>query len=160
MSLRRSPRAWPAFIAVVLTGCAQTGSQTTLPEPSPSVTAPSDSIMPAEVLGVTWQWMSLTTPVEQVTVDAPDRYTIRFDRAGRVAVRADCNRGTTSYVVGADRRITFRPMALTKAMCPAGSLSDRFVKDVGRATSYFVKDGELYLSLPVDSGTLRFRRQG
>ena len=53
-----------------------------------------------------------------------------------------------------------KPIALTRAMCPPGSLSDRFAKDVGRATSYFVRDGELYLELPVDSGTLRFRRQG
>ena len=44
-------------------------------------------------------------------------------------------------------------------MCPPGSLSDRFVKEVGRATSYFLKDGDFFLELPVDSGTLRFRRQ-
>jgi len=50
-------------------------------------------------------------------------------------------------------------MALTRAMCAPGSLSDRFVKEVGRATSYFLKDGDLFLSLPIDSGTLRFRRQ-
>jgi para-nitrobenzyl esterase len=50
-------------------------------------------------------------------------------------------------------------MALTRAMCPPGSLSDRSVKKLGRATVYFLKDGDLFLDLPVDSGTLRFRRQ-
>jgi len=115
--------------------------------------------MPADVVGVTWQWVSLTTPVERLTVDAPERYTIRFDSAGRVALRADCNRGSGRYSVSADRRITFGPMALTRAMCPAGSLSDRFARDVGRAAIYFLKDGDLYLDLPMDSGTLRFRRQ-
>lgn len=49
-------------------------------------------------------------------------------------------------------------MALTRALCQEGSQSDRYAKDVARATSYFGKDGELYLELPVDSGTLRFRR--
>jgi membrane-bound inhibitor of C-type lysozyme len=48
------------------------------------------------------------------------------------------------------------PIALTRAACPPGSFSDRFAREVGRATSYFVKDGELFLELPVDSGTLRF----
>ena len=116
-------------------------------------------MLPAEVVDTTWLWVSLTTPVESVTVDAPDKYTIRFDKTGKLAVKADCNHGTSSYTVGADRTLKLGPMAFTRAMCPPGSLSDRFAKEVGRATSFFVKDGDLYLSLPTDSGTLRFRRQ-
>jgi hypothetical protein len=73
-------------------------------------------------------------------VDAPERYTLRFESTGRITMQAD--------------------WALTRMMCPPGSLSDRFVKEVGRASSSFVKDGDLFLELPVDSGTLRFRRQG
>lgn len=115
--------------------------------------------MPSEVVEVTWQWVSFTTPVEQVDVDAPERYTLVFDRTGRVAVRADCNRGTTACSVTADRRITFQPIALTRMACPPESLSDRFVRELGRAAIYFLKDGDLYFDLPVDSGTLRFRRQ-
>lgn len=63
------------------------------------------------------------------------------------------------YSVAPDREITLKPIALSRAMCPKGSLSDRFAKEVGRATSYFLQDGDLFLELPVDSGTLRFRRQ-
>jgi para-nitrobenzyl esterase len=111
------------------------------------------------MLEATWEWVSFITPVEQIVTDAPERYTIRFERAGRLAVRADCNRGGAPYSVPADRRITFQPIALTRMMCPSGSLSDRFARELGRATSYFLRDGELYLELPVDSGTLRFRRQ-
>lgn len=92
-------------------------------------------------------------------VDAPERYTLLFDRSGRVSVRADCNRDSTVYSVTADRRIMFQPIALTRMACPPGSLSDRFVREVGRAAIYFLKDGDLYFDLPVDSGTLRFRRQ-
>jgi heat shock protein HslJ len=61
--------------------------------------------------------------------------------------------------VAADRKITLGPLALTRMMCPPGSQSDRFVKELGRVSSYFTKDGELFLELPVDSGTLRFTRQ-
>lgn len=119
----------------------------------------ADSTLPSDVLDATWEWVSFTTPVEQIDVDKPERYTIRFERGGRAALKADCNRGTASYSTGKDRRIAFRPIALTRAMCPPGSLSDRFAKEVGRA-SYFKKDGDLFLELPVDSGALRFRRQG
>jgi para-nitrobenzyl esterase len=115
--------------------------------------------MPPGVVGVTWQWVSFTTPAEQVNVDTRERYTIQFDQVGRLAVRADCNRGGASYAVTPDRRVTLGAMALTRAACPPGSLSDRFAREVGRAASYFLKDDELFLELPANSGTLRFERQ-
>ncbi len=147
-----------ALIAGVLAGCAQTGAPRVPPAAQPSFVAAPDSVMPPDVAGVAWQWVSLTTPVDSVTVDAPERYTVRFDTAGRIAVRADCNRGSAPYAVTADRRLTFGPLALTKVACPPGSLSNRYARDLGRATRYFLKGGDLYLDLPVDSGTMRFRR--
>jgi para-nitrobenzyl esterase len=119
----------------------------------------ADSIMPDSIVGVTWEWVGFSTPVEQITVDAPEKYTVQFGRDGRVAMRADCNRGMGSYSVTPDRRLTLGPIALTRAMCPAGSLSDRFAREFGRATIWFMRDGDLYFDLPMDSGTLRFRRQ-
>ena len=127
--------------------------------PAAAAAPGSDSTMSPDVVGVTWESVRLTTPVEQVDVDAPDHYTIRFESDSRVAVKADCNRGMSRYTVSPDHRIALKPMALTRAMCPKGSLSNRFAKEVSRATSYFIKDGDLFLELPVDSGTLRFRRQ-
>ncbi|MGH9870309.1 MAG: subclass B3 metallo-beta-lactamase [Candidatus Polarisedimenticolia bacterium] len=114
--------------------------------------------LPAEVHDVTWQWVSFTTPVEQVTVDALERYTLRFSGDGTVAVRADCNRGKGTFTVKPDKHVALGPLALTRMACPPGSLSDRFVRELGRVSTWFVKDGELYLELPVDSGTFRFRR--
>jgi para-nitrobenzyl esterase len=119
----------------------------------------SDSILPDSIVEITWEWVGFSTPVEQITVDSPDRYTLRFGQDGRVAMCADCNRGMGSYSVTPDRHITFGPIALTRAMCPQGSLSDRFAREVGRATIWFMRDGDLYFDLPMDSGTLRFRRQ-
>ena len=69
-------------------------------------------------------------------------------------------KGYGTYSVGADRQIALGPIALTRAACPPGSLEDRFAREVGRATSYFMRDDDLYLELPADSATLRFRRQG
>jgi heat shock protein HslJ len=152
-----------ALIGALLSGCSR-GQPPWTPQPE----APyrdreqpaADSTLPSNVLDATWRWVSFTSPVEQITVDAPERYTIRFGRDGRAAVGADCNRGSTSYSASPDRRIRLGPIVLTRIMCPPGSLSDRFVKEVGRASSYFLKDGDLYLELPVDSGTLRLKRQG
>jgi para-nitrobenzyl esterase len=150
-----------ALIGVLLTGCSR-GQPESTPEPEAPYrereNAASDSTLPSSMVGVTWQWVSFTSPVEQIAVDAPERYTIRFERDGRVAVRADCNRGMTRYSIRADRRIIFGPIALTRAMCPPGSLGDRFAREVGRVRSYFQKGGDLFLELPIDSGTLRFQQ--
>jgi heat shock protein HslJ len=147
--------------AVVAYGCATAAPAPASPQPPPagSATIATSDGLPADVVEVTWVWVSLMTPVETVTPDQPERYTIRFERTGRVSVRADCNRGGGPYTVTRDRRLSFGPMALTRAACPAGSSGDRFARDVGRVSSYFVRDGALFLEMPVDSGTFRFRRE-
>ena len=72
-------------------------------------------------------------------------------------MRADCNRGTGSYQIG-EGTIAFGPIAMTRMACPPGSLDARYLRDLQRATSFFVEGGNLFLELPADSGTLRFRR--
>jgi para-nitrobenzyl esterase len=120
--------------------------------------ARSQAANPPSFVEITWEWISFTSPVEQLNVGSPERYTIKFDREGRVNLRADCNRGAGTYTFGRDRSIKFGPMAVTRAMCPPGSLSDRFVKELSRVSNFLIKGGELYLELPVDSGWLGFRR--
>lgn len=143
-------------------GCAKTAPPASPPQPTPAGASPVavSAGLPADVVEVTWEWESLVTPVETVKPDRPDRYTVRFERTGRVSVRADCNRGGGPYTVTNDRRISVGPIALTRVGCPPGSLGDRFARDVGRVSSYFVRDARLFLEMPVDSGTLRFRKQG
>ncbi len=148
------------LLAAPMSGCAHSTPPPTAPQPVPAGTPPiaTATVLPADVMEVSWQWESLVTPVETVKPDRPDLYTVRFEQTGRVSMRADCNRGSGSYTVLTGRRIQFGPIALTRAACPPGSLSDRFARDVGRVASYFVRDGALFLEMPVDSGTLRFRR--
>jgi len=146
------------ILAALANGSAPQAPPAAQPTPAASSPATTETALPSDAFDVTWQWESLVTPVDTVKPDRPELYTLQFDRSGRVAVRADCNRGSGPYTVSAGRRITFGAMALTRAACPPGSLSDRFVRDVGRVSSYFVRDGALFLEMPVDSGTLRFRR--
>jgi heat shock protein HslJ len=118
----------------------------------------ADAKMSEEIQNIEWQWVSLTTPTEQINVGSPERYTVQFGADRRLALRADCNRGAGSYSITSDRQIKIGPLALTRAMCPPGSLGDRFVADLSQANFLFFRDGELYIELPVESGALRFRR--
>jgi heat shock protein HslJ len=103
--------------------------------------------------------VALVTPVETVKPERPERYTVRFERTGRLVVRADCNRGGGPYTVTTERRISLGPIALTRVGCPPGSLGDRFARDLARVAIYFVRDGAFFLEMPVDSGTFQFRRE-
>jgi hypothetical protein len=42
--------------------------------------------------------------------------------------------------------------------CPSGSLDSRYLRDLQRATIFFVEGGKLFLDLTMDSGTMRFAR--
>lgn len=112
---------------------------------------------PAQAVTGSWEWVRFTSPVERIDVPDPGKYTLRFGADGRVAMRADCNRGAGAYrLVG--REVTIGPIALTRAMCLGRSLSDRFAREVGRATVASRRGDMLLLELPADSGTLLFRR--
>ena len=88
---------------------------------------------PPELARTTWRWVSLTTPEETLTIAEPERYTLRFSDGDRVALRADCNRGAGSVVFPEPGAIHFGALAITRAMCPTGSLGDRFAREVVRA---------------------------
>jgi heat shock protein HslJ len=160
--MNASPKSLLLWLFLALpVACAKAPPPALPPQPTPAGQAPvvTSTALPVGVVEVTWRWDSLVTPTETVKPERPERYTIRFERTGRVAVRSDCNRGGGSYTLLPDSRLTLGPIALTRMACPQGSLSDRFAGDVGRATSYFVRDGALFLEMPADSGTLRFTRE-
>ena len=120
--------------------------------------APARIRTPDAVTNKVWQWERTVTPVETIVSPAPDRYTIEFATNGRMLVRADCNRGTGSYQI-AEGTISFAPIATTRMACPPGSLDTRYLRDLQRASSFFVEDGKLFIELPYDSGTLHFRHE-
>jgi len=45
------------------------------------------------------------------------------------------------------------------AACPEGSLEDEFVRELSGAAIYFMKDGDLFINLKYDSGTMGFSKQ-
>ena len=115
--------------------------------------------MPPELARTTWRWVSLTTPEGALTIAEPERYILRFLDGGRVALRADCNRGAGSVVFPEPGAIRFGALAITRAMCPPGSLGDRFAREVEHASRWAIQRGELRLELSGDAGVLRFAWQ-
>ncbi len=110
---------------------------------------------PQAVLGKTWEWEGTVSVAEKVTVPNPDRYTMRLMEDGKVQARFDCNRGGGGYTISPGK-LSFGPLMSTRMSCPPDSLDGRYMRDLQMAVSFFIEDGNLYLELPADSGTMRF----
>ena len=136
-----------ALLGMVIVGCAATSA---LPDEN------TRSKDPQSVLNKTWQWVSTITPVEKIEVPNPERYTIMLADDGKLQARFDCNRGGGEYKISAGK-LAFGPLMSTRMACPPDSLDGPFMRDLQRVTSFFLQDGLLYLELPYDSGTMRFR---
>lgn len=107
--------------------------------------------------GTSWQLIKFHSSDDKLlTPDDPAKYTIAFGADGNVGARIDCNRGRGSWKSSGRNQLQFGPLALTRAMCPPGSLHDRMVKDWEFVRSYTLKDGHLFLALMADGGIYEF----
>jgi heat shock protein HslJ len=147
----------PAALALALAACAATDTGTpVLPgrinAPPPPMAASGDALLTNAVW--TWQGTQMADG-RRVVPDAPERYTLDFQPGGQVRVRADCNRGSASYLLN-DTALSFGPIALTKMMCPPGSRDAEFLGDLARVTSQRFGGSQLELALRDGAGTMRF----
>ena len=107
--------------------------------------------------GTAWQLVKFQGSDDTtLTPDDKAKYTIEFGSGGQVTARIDCNRGRGTWKSAGSNQLELGPLALTRAMCPEGSLHDRIVKHWGYVRSYLIKDGHLFLSLMADGGTYEF----
>ncbi len=106
--------------------------------------------------GVAWQLQQIQSMDDTVTTPGdPANYTVEFLDDGTVAIQADCNRAAGTYTVdGSQLAIQLGPM--TTALCPEGSLSDEFVRNLGDTVSYVFDNGNLYLATKMDGAILEF----
>jgi para-nitrobenzyl esterase len=135
------------FAATLFAACASTSE--------PPAAAPAAA--PASLEGSSWRLVQIAMS-DGVTRPAIDRsrYTIGFGRDGVLNVRFDCNRGRGSWKSSGAGNLEFGPLALTRALCPVGSLHDELVRQWPYVRSYVLKDGRLFLSLMADGGTIEF----
>jgi para-nitrobenzyl esterase len=138
-------RAACALAALLIGACAQTPPQ----EPPPSLA------------GTSWQFVRFQGGDGRLQVpDDRAKYTVAFAADGSVSVRFDCNRGRGSWKSERPGLLLFGPMAMTRAMCPPGSLHDQLVKHWFYVRSYLLKGGRLYLALMADGGIYEFEPLG
>ncbi len=143
--------------ALVLVACAPTEPKPpTLPgyinAPPPTMAAAGDALL----TGTVWTWQGTQMrDGARITPDAPERYTLEFQPGGRVNVRADCNRGSTSFVLTGNA-LNFGPIALTRAACPPGSRDAEFIKNLEAVAGQLFHGNELVLTLKADAGSMRF----
>jgi len=122
-------------------GCAQIAPQ-----------APLDGLG-----GTSWQLVKFRGGDDAVLMpDDKAKYTIAFAGDGNVNVRFDCNRGRGTWTSRGPNQLQFGPLALTRAMCPPGSLHDHLVRQWPFVRSYTMKAGNLFLSLMTDGGSYEF----
>ena len=106
--------------------------------------------------GTVWQWLGTTTGEGPLYVTDPTRTTIEFLDDGTAAIKADCNRVVATYEADAAGSITITPGPTTLAACPADSQGELFTQQLGAAGLYFFQDGELFIDLYADAGTMQF----
>ena len=108
---------------------------------------------PETLAGTSWRLVRFQGGDGKVL--APDdrsKYTLAFHADGRVAARLDCNRGTGSWRSAAQGQLELGPMAVTRAMCPPGSIDHEVSKRLFYVRSYVIKNGRLFLSMMADGG--------
>jgi heat shock protein HslJ len=102
---------------------------------------------PPGLPGSSWQLLEIRNADGTVLHPSdPAKYTVTFEADGSVIARLDCNHGRGTWKSTSAGQIELGPMALTRMMCPAGSLSDRVAKDWSSARSYKIEDGRLRLT--------------
>lgn len=109
--------------------------------------------------GTQWKLLSIQSMDDaqgKIQIAEPERYTMSFDKDGRASMRLDCNRGNGSWEAeprSADSGIVrFGAIAVTRALCPPGSLDSRVARDLPYSRGYLKKDGKLYVTLLADDG--------
>ena len=116
---------------------------------------PSPTSSPLQ--GTAWQLVKFQGSDDTtLTPDDGAKYTIEFDTGGQLVMRIDCNRGRGTWKSSGPNQVQLGPLALTRAMCPEGSLHDRIVKHLSLIRSYGIKDGHLFLLLMADGGIYEF----
>lgn len=96
--------------------------------------------------GTSWQLVKFQGPDEKTFApDERSKYTITFASNGRVTVRVDCNRGSSTWRVLANGELEFGSWSRTSAKCGPGSLHDQIVTEGADVHKFDIKDGHLFL---------------
>lgn len=147
-----------AVLAIVVVGCSQEPGDSVASGPDAvEQTAPTVQAGEGGLAGTSWQLVRISSMDDsETTPDESAKYTLSFGEDGRVAVRADCNRGQGSWTSESAGQLQFGQIATTRAMCPPESLHDRFLAELGYVRSYVLEGGKLHLATMADGSIIEF----
>ena len=115
----------------------------------------------SELAGTSWRLLQIMSMDDRA--DVPDdraQYTLELRADGTATMQADCNRGNGSWVSESTSQLTFGRIASTRASCPPGSLSERYLAQFEWVRSYVMKDGHLFLATMADGSIIEFEPAG
>lgn len=105
--------------------------------------------------GAPWQWLGTMTGEGPIYVADSTRYLVKFMDDGTAVITADCNNIIAQFTTD-ESAITITPGASTLVACEGDSQGDLFAQQLSNAAIYFFQDGDLYIDLFADAGTMRF----
>jgi heat shock protein HslJ len=105
-----------------------------------------------------WDWQGTRSSSNiEVRPDRPERYTLRFEQDGALTAKVDCNTAGGKYRFERSK-IMIELTNSTLMSCEPGSLEQTYQQNLAAATGYFMKEGQLFLELRTDVGTMEFDR--
>ncbi|MEI7703457.1 MAG: META domain-containing protein [Deltaproteobacteria bacterium] len=136
----KGPVVTPVSVATVATDPLDPGSAAAGPGPA----------------GRLWQLARMRMKDGAVVVPGdPARYTLELSADGNASTQADCNRGRGTYKLeGAS--LSIGTIATTRAICPPGSISEPYLRQLGLVSSWAMTDGKLLLTTSPDGAALEF----
>jgi heat shock protein HslJ len=115
----------------------------------------------SELTGTVWQLQEIQyNDGNLLTAEPPENYTLEFFEDGSIVAKADCNQAIGSFSTTASREIMVGPLATTSAACAPESIGDEYVQGLSNSAIYFFQDGNLFLDIRYDTGTMRFAPAG
>ena len=149
-----------ALVALLMDACSTNPAATkpSLPPITPIMLPPGIGAGGEPTLdGRVWAWQRTDVAGKETIVpDHPERYTIEFQRDGRVQVRSDCNRGSAGYTQRENQALSITAAATTKMGCPQGTKGDEFVRELAEVEGYDLAGRDLMLTLKANAGAMRF----
>lgn len=114
---------------------------------------------PPTLTATSWLWQQTQMNNDDLFRPAePGNYHLRFLGDGTLAIQADCNQAQGRYEIE-DHRLRIELGPTTLMGCGEASLGDRFLANLGGANGYFFQNGNLFIDLKFDSGTMKFSPQ-
>ncbi len=111
----------------------------------------TDLTFDASITGVVWQWSETQmSNGALVTPKTPETFQLSFSPDGSVVGMIDCNHAFGSYTTDGNQ-ITMM-LATTRMFCGDDSQDSAYADDLSQVSSFVIRDGQLALALPMDSG--------